>query len=181
MARIQPLSTTDAPEASRPLLEGVQKKLGMIPNLYATLAHSPAALSATLGFGQNLSEGSLSAGEREQIALLTGQTNSCDYCLAAHTAIGKSVGLTEAETLAAREGRSDDPKSQALLDFTNAILKQRGFVETPQLEAFRAAGFTDAQALEVVAAVAQNVLTNYANHLAETAVDFPAAPALARS
>ena len=178
MTRIQPVTLDRAPEASRPLLEGVNKKLGMVPNLYATLAHSPAALSATLGLGQALGGGLLTTAEQERIALLTGQTNSCDYCVAAHTVIGKGAGLSEAETVQSREGRSEDPKAQALLDFTRAVLDQRGFVETTQLEAFRAAGYTDGHAMEVIANVAKNFLTNYANHLAETQVDFPAAPEL---
>lgn len=178
MTRIQALNTDSAPQASRALLEGVRKKLGMVPNLYATLAHSPAALSATLGFGQALGGGLLSTTEQERIALLTGQVNGCDYCLAAHTMIAKSAGLSLEETIASREGRSADAKAQALLDFTSAVLARRGFVETSELEAFRRAGYTDGHAFEVIANIAKNVLTNYANHLAGTEVDFPAAPVL---
>jgi uncharacterized peroxidase-related enzyme len=181
MGRIQPVTLQNAPEASMPLLEAVTQKFGKIPNVIGTLAQAPAGVAAYLGMSEALGEGELSGAERERIALVVAQENSCDYCLAAHTAIGKTVGLSAEEAIAARGGDASDPKQKALVTFAQAVVKQRGFVEDAQLEAFRAAGYTDGHVIEVLAAVALNTLTNYVNHVAETQVDFPAAPELAKA
>ena len=178
MSRIQPLTNAAAPAESKPLLEAVEKKLGKAPNLFRTLAHSPAALQAYLGTSESLGAGSLSAQARELIALAVGEANGCDYCLAAHTTIGGMVGLNREQMEQARRGTSDDPKLAALLKFTTQVVEARGRVGAPELEAFKGQGWTDGDAIEVVANVALNTLTNYVNHLADTEVDFPAAPAL---
>lgn len=181
MSRIAPLTDDQAPAASAPLLEGVTKKLGKAPNLFRTLAHAPAGLAGYLGLSETLAGGNLSGADRERIALVTAEQNSCDYCLAAHTAIGKGAGLSNEEILAARGGGSGDPKSAALLAFATKVVAERGRVDDADLGAFRAAGYTDGDAMEVIANVALNTFTNYANHLADTEVDFPAAPELART
>ncbi len=178
MARIQPLNQDNAPAASQPLLEAVNKKMGMVPNLLGTLAQAPAALSTYLSVSEVLGGGLLEAPERERVALAVGQANSCDYCLAAHTMIGKGAGLTVDETLLAREGRSADPKQAALALFARQITENRGNVTDDQLSTFKSAGWSDAHVLEVITHVAFNTLTNYTNHIAQTAVDFPAAPEL---
>lgn len=178
MQRIQPVNPESAPEASKPLLAAVHKKLGRIPNLMGTLAQAPAALASYLALSESLSAGLFHAKERERIALAVAQANQCDYCLAAHTAIGKSVGLTSDETNQARAGTAEDPKQAALVVFARLLTEQRGVVADNALRAFRSAGWSDAHAVEVVAHVALNTLTNYLNHLAGTEVDFPAAPVL---
>ncbi len=179
MSRIESLSDDAAPAAARPLLEGVAKKLGKAPNLFRTLAHSPAGLGGYLGLSETLSGGLLDAQDRERVALITAQENTCDYCLAAHTAIGKGAGLDNEEILAARSGHSADSKVNALLVFTGKVVRDRGRISDADLEAFRKAGYSDGDAIEVIANVALNTFTNYTNHLAETEVDFPAVPELA--
>lgn len=179
MPRIQPVdqNTTDA--ATAELLGSVKKKLGMVPNIVATMANSPAVANAYLGFSQSLSTGSLPARLREQIALVVGETNDCGYCVAAHTALGKRAGLSEQETCDARRAVASDDKENVALEFARKIVSDRGHVSDVDVQQVRQAGYTDGEIAEIVANVALNIFTNYFNHVAETEVDFPAAPELA--
>ncbi len=168
--------TTDA--RSKELLSIVKSKLGLVPNMTRAMVRAPAVLDAYLQMSGALGKGALPATTREQIALTVGQANSCDYCLAAHSAIGKKVGLAPEQILAARKGQAADSSTNALLGFARVIVEKRGLVSASDLVAVRAAGFGDDAIAEVVANVALNLFTNYFNHVAGTAVDFPAAPAL---
>jgi uncharacterized peroxidase-related enzyme len=179
MPRIQPVDHNTADPAVAELLGAVKKKLGTVPNLVATMAHSPAVVKAYLGFSQALSGGALPARLREQIALAVGETNACDYCVAAHTALGKGVGLTEAETCDARQARAASAKEQDALEFARRLVNDRGVVADSDVERLRRAGYTHGEVGEIVANVALNIFTNYFNHVAGTEVDFPAAPSLA--
>lgn len=178
MSRIPTIDPQQATGKAAKLLSGVQAKLGMTPNLMRTMANSPAVLEAYLQFSGTLAHGDLSAQTREQIALAVGQANSCDYCLSAHSAIGKSVGLTPEQIRDARIGTAADSKSAALLKFTTQIVEKRGFVSDTDIAAVRDAGVNDTEITEVVANTALNLFTNYFNHVAETEVDFPAAEKL---
>jgi uncharacterized peroxidase-related enzyme len=181
MQRIPALATAAAPAASQPLLEAVHKKLGMVPNLFKTFAHSPAVLQYYLAGSEALGGGTLPAALREQIALVTAGVNECDYCASAHTLMGKGAGLNSAEMADNLRGRSSDAKTQAALNFAAAIVSERGRISDAQLNAVRAAGYGDAEVAEIVAHVAANIFTNYFNHIAGTVIDFPvvqsAAPA----
>lgn len=174
MSRTTIPSVESAPEAAQPLLAAVRQQLGAVPNLFRVLAHSPALLEGYLALSAALGKGRFDAAQRERLALAVAEDNGCDYCLAAHAWLGEKVaGLDAAEIAAAREGRSADPRAAALLSFLRAVQRRRGGVDDAELAAFRAAGFDDAAALEVVGAVAVNVLTNFVNNLARTEVDFP--------
>ena len=173
MQRIPALAIAAAPAASLPLLEGVQKKLGMVPNLLKTLAHSPAVLQYYLAGSEALGTGALPAPLREQIALVTAGENECDYCASAHTLMGKGAGLGSAEMAENLRGRSGNAKTRAALTFAAAIVSDRGRVSEEQLKAVRAAGYGDAEVVEIVAHVAANIFTNYFNHVAGTVIDFP--------
>lgn len=173
MPRISALTTAQAPAASQPLLEAVHQKLGMVPNLLKTLAHSPAALRYYLSGSEALGGGSLPAALREQIALATAGANACDYCASAHTLMGKGAGLTATEMARNLNGRSEDTRAQAALDFASVVVRDRGQVDDAALQAVRAAGYSDADVVEIVAHVAANILTNYVNHVAGTVIDFP--------
>jgi uncharacterized peroxidase-related enzyme len=181
MQRIPALATAATPTRSQPMLEAVGKKLGMVPNLFKTFAHSPAVLQYYLAGGEALATGTLSSALREQIALATAGANTCDYCASAHTLMGKGAGLSAAEMSANLRGHSDDAKTQAALSFARAIVDERGQVSDSQLQAVRAAGYGDAEVVEIVANVVANIFTNYFNHIAGTVIDFPvvrsAAPA----
>jgi uncharacterized peroxidase-related enzyme len=154
------------------LLDAVQAQLGMTPNLMTTVARSPVALEAYLGFNSTLSR-ALTAKLREQIALATAEYDGCNYCASAHTALGKLAGLTEEQTAAALGGKGGDAKSDAALRFARTVLEKRGKVSDGDLKTVRDAGFSDGNIAEIVALVALNVFTNYFNEVAKTDIDFP--------
>lgn len=170
-----PIPTVDtAPVASQPLLAAVKQQIGMVPNLMKVLAHSPAGLNAYLGFSAATAGGMLDTADRERIALAVAEANGCEYCLSAHTYLGRNVAKLPVEEIdAARDARSTDPRSQALLEFTRAVVADRGQVDDSALRAFTAADFGPDAVIEVVANVALNVFTNYVNNIARTTVDFP--------
>lgn len=176
MQRITAINPAEATGKAKQLLDGVQAKLGITPNLMRTLASSPAALEAYLSFGAVLATGALNAKFREQIAIAVAQANSCEYCLSAHATIGKMVGLTPEEIAASREAHAQDAKRDAGLRFAQAIVVQRGEVSDAALASVRQAGYTDGEITEIVANVAVNIFTNYFNHIAQTEVDFPRVP-----
>lgn len=181
MSRISTPATIEAsPSGSQPLLEAVKKQFGVVPNLFRVVGNSPAALEGYLGLNGALAKGTIDAKTRERIALAVAEINGCDYCLAAHSYMGANLAkLDEAEILANRRGTSSDTKADAAVRFAASVTKARGHVGTSDVEAVRAAGFNDAQIVEIVLHVALNTLTNYVNNVAETAVDFPAAKPLA--
>lgn len=179
MPRIQPVNKDTADTKTAQLLEGVNKKMGIVPNLVATMAQSNAVANAYLGFSSSLAGGALSAKEREQIALVVSENNSCNYCLAAHSMLGKGAGLDEEAILNARRGNSSDPRTDAILKFASKLVADRGRVADSDIEGLRSADLTEGEIAEVIANVALNIFTNYFNHVAETDVDFPAAKPLA--
>jgi uncharacterized peroxidase-related enzyme len=176
MSRIPIPATVDtAPDAARPLLAGVKAKLGSVPNLFRLLAVSPAVLEGYLGLSGALGTGVLDARTRERIALAVAAFNGCGYCTAAHAFIGKNlVGLSDAEIAANRNGGSTDDRAAAAVKFAIAIVEARGQVSDADVAAIRAAGYSDAEVIEIVLHVALNTLTNYVNEVAETPIDFPA-------
>lgn len=173
MQRIAAVDPAVADGKAKQLLDGVKAKIGMTPNLMKTLATAPAALEAYLNFGAALGTGDLDAKFREQIALAVAQANSCEYCLSAHSAIGKMVGLKPEEIATSREAHSADAKRDAGLQFVQALVVQRGMVSDQAVAYVKAAGFSDGDIAEIVANVAVNIFTNYFNHVARTDVDFP--------
>ncbi len=173
MARINPVNRDEGDAKAQELLAGVEKALGMVPNLMGTLAHSPASLGAYLGFGQALSGGTRGGKLREQIAVSVAGVNSCGYCASAHTALGKGQGVDEVELARNLEGESEDERTGAALRFARAITQKRGWVSDEDYAAVREAGFGDGEVIEIVAVVAINTFTNYVNHIAQTEIDFP--------
>jgi uncharacterized peroxidase-related enzyme len=173
-----PATIADAPAASQPLLEGVQKQLGAVPNLFRLVANSPAALKGWLDFSGALGEGTLPAATRERIALAVAQINGCGYCLSAHTYLAKNVAkLDDAEIAANRRGGSRDAKANAAVRFAASVARERGHVDASDVRGLRLAGYDDAQIIEIVMHVVLNTLTNYINEVAKTEVDFPAVDA----
>lgn len=175
MSRIPtPASIESAPAAARPLLSAVQQQLGSVPNLFRILATSPAALEGYLGLGGALRKGALDAPTRERIAVAVAELNGCDYCLSAHTYLGAHVAKLDADELAAnRDGASADPRAAAALRFATQLVRARGHVTEADLAAVKAAGYGDAEVVEIIAHVALNTLTNYVNAALATDVDFP--------
>ena len=173
MSRIKPIEPDQATGAAKQLLRVVDEKFGMVPNLARTLANSPAALQGYLAFGEALESGLLPAKLREQIALTVSQANGCGYCVAAHCAIGKSVGLSDSELADGRESSSPDSKVDAALRFAKQLVEDRGWVHDEDLDRVRRAGYGDGEITEIVAIVAWKIFANYFNHVAGTDVDFP--------
>jgi len=175
MSRINtPASVEAAPAAARPLLEAVKKQIGSVPNLFRVVANSPAALEGYLGLNGALSKGSLDAATRERIAIAVAEINDCGYCLSAHSFIGKNVAkLDDTEITANRSGASNDLKASAAVRFAARVVDARGHVSDADIAAVKAAGYDDAQVVEIVLHVALNTLTNYVNEVAKTEIDFP--------
>lgn len=175
MSRIPQINPESATDRAKELLDAVKGKLGLVPNMTRAMANSPAVLDGYLSLSGSLSKGHLTAKQREQIALTVGQVNGCDYCLAAHSTIGKMVGLTAEQIMDSRRGTAVDPKAEALVKFARRVVDERGRISDHDLADARAAGLDDAALAEVVANVALNLFTNYFNHVAETDIDFPKA------
>lgn len=175
MSRIYtPANIEAAPAATHDALETVQKQLGVVPNLFRLVANSPAALEGYLGLSGALGKGTLPVATHERIALAVAEINGCDYCLSAHTYLGKNVAeLDDAEIAANRDGSSTDPKAAAAVGFAAKVVRQRGHISDEDLQAVRAAGYDDAQVIEIVLHVALNTWTNYVNIVAQTDIDFP--------
>ena len=173
MARLPIQSVESATGSNKDIFAAFQKALGVVPNLAKVMGNSPAVLQAYAQFNGALSKGALSPKIREQIALLTAEANSCNYCLSAHTALGKLAGLNQAQIDAARHADSTDPRTQAALTFAQSVVNRRGGVGESEVKVLRTAGFTDAEIAEIVAAVALNIFTNFFNRAFDVDVDFP--------
>ena len=176
MSRITPISVEQATGQTSQLYSAIQKQLGGVPNLFQAIGTNPHVLEAFLHLNAGL--GSLSGSDKEAISLAVAQNNGCDYCLAAHTVLGKMSGLNENEMLSIRQGGESEPKRDALLRFVQEIVNNKGAVSDTTYQAFRSAGYEENQIPEVLLAIVQNIFTNYFNNLNQTVVDFPAAPAL---
>jgi uncharacterized peroxidase-related enzyme len=173
MPRISPVT---APQPDTPVavtLGQIKAKLGRVPNAYATIAQSPAALNGYLAFSSALQHGRLRARQREMLALAISQANECQYCLSAHTVTGKIAGLTPEQIRQARAAGSGDPLDNAIVTFAIKVMQQRGMVSDEDLEAARESGVDDGLMMEIIANIALMIVTNYANRLADPEIDFP--------
>ncbi len=176
MQRLKLIKEEDATGEVKEIYASVKSTMGMIPNLFKGFANSPVTLKAYLTLDKLISESQLSEIEREIVRLVVSQYNGCDYCLAAHTMVGKMKGLNEDQIIDIRQGKSDDLKYSALISFTLQVLETKGFVDDKDIDAFRNAGYTDENIVEVVTIIAQKTLSNYFNHINNTEIDFPKAP-----
>ena len=175
MSRIPtPASIEASPAASRPLLEAVQKQLGSVPNLFRIVGNSPPGLEGYLSLNGALGKGRLDVKTRQRLAIAVASTNGCDYCLSAHTYLGKNVArLEDAEMVANQDGTSSDAKADAALRFATKVVRERGHVSADDVQAVKAAGFDDGEVVEILLHVALNTLTNYVNTALATELDFP--------
>lgn len=178
MTRLHVVTPQQSDGRVKELFAGIQASVGMIPNIYQGVANSPAALEGLLHLGKVLGTGQLSGAEIEAVKLVVSQAYGCNYCLAAHTLLGKKHGLTEGETIAVRRGTIEQPKLGALVKFVNAVFRPEGRASDDDVRALRAAGYNDAQITEVVLVIAQTVFTNLFNRVHQTPVDFPPAPGI---
>ncbi|HEY4291479.1 carboxymuconolactone decarboxylase family protein [Luteibacter sp.] len=178
MSRINVPTRDDVSPTNQALFDNLEKGVGMVPNLYATLAHSEHALGSYLAL-QN-AKSSITGKAREVVNLVVSQVNGCEYCLAAHTMIGKMGGFTDAQVLEIRSGRASfDPKLDALAQLVKAMVSLRGKIDDATLDAFFAAGWTKENLVDVIVTVGDKTITNYLHAMTKVPVDFPAAPELA--
>jgi len=158
---------------AKDLLDAVQSKYGAVPNSFKVMANSPETLLGFRGLSDTLGSGLLSAETRSQIAIAISELNQCPYCLSAFTALGRAGGISDSALDACRMAGSEDPKIDAALKFAKAIVKNRGAVSDDDFGKVRAAGYADAEILEIVANVALYTFANYVNLASKTEIDFP--------
>ncbi|WP_079379882.1 carboxymuconolactone decarboxylase family protein, partial [Pseudomonas aeruginosa] len=170
MSRVPVLTLENAPEAARPFLQTALNNSGYIPNLLGVLANAPAALETYLTVSGLNAKASLGLPEREVVQLVAATTHGCDFCVAGHTAVARNKARLPEPVIEALRARGElpDARYEALADFTRAVIASRGAVTDEQFEAFRAAGFDQAQALEVILGVSLATLCNFANVFART-------------
>jgi uncharacterized peroxidase-related enzyme len=173
MNRIPLIDRSNTTEDRQALLEQIHGAFGATPNMFRAVANSPAALRSMWGSFGALGGGTLDAKLGEQVAVAVAEANACEYCLAAHTALGRKAGATAQEMAAAQMGESGDPRTQAALRFALQLVKDRARVSEADVEALRDAGFSDEAVVELIAHVALNLFTNYVNVALAVPVDFP--------
>lgn len=173
MSRLNLVNENTATGRAAELLGTVKSSMGIVPNLTKVMANQPAVLDTFLQIGGALGQGSFDAKTREAIALAVAGANSCDYCASAHSAISASLKVDQAEITERLNGRSSDPKLNALLVFAVRVVDTRGKVTDTDIANVRAAGYDDGAIAEATANVVANIFTNYINHVADTEIDFP--------
>ena len=175
MNRVPLIDRAHTTPERKALLDQIHGAFGATPNMFRAVANSPAALqSMWAAFGALGASRTLGAKLGEQIAVAVANRNACEYCLAAHTALGRKAGASADEMAAAQVGQASDPATQAALRFALQVVEQRGQVDASEVQRLRDAGFSDEAVVEILAHVALNLFTNYVNVSFDVPVDFPA-------
>lgn len=174
MNRIPLIDRAHTSPDRKALLDQIHGAFGATPNMFRAVANSPAALQSMWAAFGALGSGTLSAKLGEQIAVAVANRNACEYCLAAHTALGRKAGATADEMAAAQVGSASDAATQAALDFALKVVEQRAQITADDVQALRTAGFSDEAVMEILAHVALNLFTNYVNVAFDVPLDFPA-------
>lgn len=178
MSHLNLVAYDSADEKTRGIYDSLKGQIGRVPNLYAAIGNSANTLEAYLAYAKKLAGGSLSAREIEAVNLAVSEANSCNYCLAAHTALGKMAGFSPDEILGFRAGESSDRRLRALTRLSREITLTRGKPGQEQLQEFFEVGYTAAALVDLVALITAKQFANYINEIAGTAIDFPIAPEL---
>ena len=173
MSRVPLIDRASATGDRKQLLDEITSAFGATPAMFRAVANSPAALKMMWAAFGALGQGTLDAKLGEQVAAMIADLNACEYCLAAHTMLGRKAGASAQEMVEAQAGRSTDPKTAAALHFAAKLVTDRAQATDADMEALRAAGFQDEQIVELVAHVALNLFTNYANVALAVPTDFP--------
>jgi uncharacterized peroxidase-related enzyme len=161
-------------ETNQGIFDNLQKGLGFVPNLYAYYAKNETALADYLALQNRKS--TLKAKEREVINLVTSQINGCRYCQSAHTTLGKMNGFTDEQIIELRKGTASfDTKLDALVKFTASVVENRGHATEESKEVFFAAGYTEANLIDVVIVIGDKIISNYIHNLTGFEIDFPLA------
>src|SRR5215510_14057392 len=159
-----------APAESRPLLEGMRRSFGFVPNLFGVFAESPAALRGALAIYHAFSTSSLAPVEQELVMIAVSEANDCEYCVAAHSTLAKRAAKVDPALVGATRRREPlaDAKLNALVTFTRKVVEQRGMLAEAEVAAFLEAGYTRAQVIEVLLGVGMKTFNNYVDHIAHT-------------
>lgn len=178
MKKLSALTKEQASSQSRQIFEGIEKTVGILPNIYAVIGNSANALGSYLTFSEAQKNGSFNAKEREAIFLAVSEENGCNYCLAAHTAIAKMNGFSEDETLELRAGTIDDRKLNVLTNLSKSIIANRGRADENLIMEFYETGYDEKALVDLVALVVDKTFSNYIGRLAKPEIDFPAVKTL---
>jgi uncharacterized peroxidase-related enzyme len=173
MSRVPLINPQDTTDERQVLLGQIHAAFGDTPNMFRAVANSTAALKSMWGSFGALGNGVIPAKLGEQIAVAIANRNACEYCLAAHTALGRKAGASSQEMTAAQGGESEDPKTAAALRFVLRVVEGRGQIDDADVQQLRTAGFGDEEIVEILAHVALNLFTNYINVAFSVPVDFP--------
>jgi uncharacterized peroxidase-related enzyme len=173
MTRITTIESATANEEQKALLDAIQGQLGMVPNFLKVFANSPVALRAFLGLHGIANSGTLDAPTRERIALALAQQNGCEYCVSAHTAIGRKAGLSGDEMTAARNGGSEDAQAAVAVKFAQSLMEKKGEISAVELAEIRGAGYSESDIVEIITHVGMNFLTNILGKASRVEIDFP--------
>ncbi|MGW6443428.1 carboxymuconolactone decarboxylase family protein [Lentzea sp. NPDC055074] len=176
MSRIELTNPDQITDERAETLAQIKGAFGVVPNMFKAVAHSPAALKSMWAQFGALGGGTLGAKIGEMVAVAVADQNRCDYCLSAHTMLGKKAGASAEEMANAQGGRSDDPRTAAVLTLATALVQQRGQIADADVQAARDAGLSQEEIVETVAHVALNVFTNYINVALDVPVDFTRVP-----
>jgi uncharacterized peroxidase-related enzyme len=163
-------SAESAPAESRPMLEGINRSFGFVPNLFAVFAESPAALRGALAIYEAFSKSSLTPAEQQLVMLAVSEANDCEYCVAAHSTLAKRLARIDPRLVDATRRRTPlaDAKLDALVNFTRKVVERRGMLAEVDVAAVFEAGYTRAQVLEVLLGVGMKTFNNYVDHIAHT-------------
>lgn len=173
MPRIELQNPQTTTGERKEILGQIHAAFSTTPNMFKAIANSTAALRMMWSAFESLGSGKLGAKLGEQIAVAVADFNRCEYCLAAHTALGKGAGLSAEVMHLAQSGKSNDPKIQAALSFAVKLVKERGKVSPDDILALKKAGYSEEDIAEILAHVALNIFTNYTNIAFDVPVDFP--------
>jgi uncharacterized peroxidase-related enzyme len=163
MSRLSQISANEATGVTAELFTAIKKAAGRVPNAYA------------LSNDAVLAKSSLDKADVGAIKLAVSGLVDCEYCAAAHTVVGKMVGLTQAQTEQIRAGEATgNVKRDALVRFVRQVADSRGTVDARVLDDVREAGYSDAQVIDTLFAMSVINFTNLVNRVNDTTLDFPA-------
>lgn len=168
-----PLTMQDAPAASRDLLDQARKYFGFIPNLLASMAHSPSALRAYLNTNLCFQHGTLTPAEQQIVLFTASRENKCNYCAASHSALARFFTDVTGEAIAAIESGQKllDPRLDALVNLTSELVLRRGYAAQQVVDAFLESGYSKDKLLEVLIGVGLKTVSNYFDHISAIEID----------
>ena len=178
MNRVKPVTVEQAPPAIKPIFDQLKQMMGRVPNIFLNMANSPSTINAFMTLNQLVEKTSLSPNLKTKLALVVSQANHCNYCLSAHSAIAKNMGLQEQDILQARKGEAEEKKADAILKFAKSVVEKHGAVSDQEVANLKAQGVSDQEICEIVLVITLNTFSNFFNNVTNTEIDFPLAPKL---